>query len=72
MKFRKESAIFDAIKFEYTKGGVTRLRNFAGKNVGRISKERRIGAIAEVYFVDIGINRTASFIAYEGLLDTER
>ena len=51
MKFRKKPTIVEAIKFEYTKDGVTRLRNFAGKNSGLVSKAKHAGAIAEAIII---------------------
>lgn len=51
MKFRKKPTIVEAIKFEYTKDGITRLRNFAGKNSGLVSKAKHAGAIAEAIII---------------------
>lgn len=66
MKFRKESAVFEAIKFEYTKDGVARLRAFARENVGLITKARHPGAIAEAYLVGGTIKVAHASLAFEG------
>lgn len=51
MKFRRKPIVVDAIKFEYTKDGVARLRNFAGKNAGPISRAKYTGALAEAVII---------------------
>lgn len=72
MKFRKKPAIVEAIKFEYTKDGVARLRAFAGENVGLISKsirsDRRAVAqiITSIINVDYDTDRYESAFAFEG------
>ncbi len=72
MKFRKKPAIVEAIKFEYTKDGVARLREFAGENVGLISKsirsDRRAAAqiITSIINVDCDTDEYRFEFAFEG------
>jgi len=72
MKFRRKPIVVDAIKFEYTKEGVARLRNFAGENVGLISKsirsDRRAVAqiITSIINVDYDTDRYESAFAFDG------
>lgn len=71
---KKAQQYGEAIKFEYTKAGVDRLKAFAGENVGSISKARRPGARAEAQIripgsevcVAGGVAEHRFAIAYEG------
>ena len=68
MKFRKRPVIIDAVKFEYTDIGVKALKEFAGDNVGVISKARHAGALAEAHILTLedGKDNIVKHVATEG------
>jgi len=67
-KYRKKPVTVEAIKFEYTEEGIKHLREFAGENVGQITKARHPSAMAEAHIITLedGNNKTVKHVATEG------
>jgi hypothetical protein len=61
MKYRKLPVEVDAIKFEYTRGGIKLLKSFCGVFLDNVSKARCPNAIgeAEIKTIEAGINHIA-------------
>lgn len=68
-KYRKKPVVIEAIKFEYTQDGIDNLRTFCLGQVGRVTKERHVGALgqAEIATLEDGSNELkVKHIATEG------
>ena len=48
-KYRKKPVVIEAVRFDYTLNALKDLRLFVGDSLGKITKERRLGARAEAY-----------------------
>jgi len=68
MKYRKKPVIIEAIKFEYTSAGIQRLKSFCDTRLGDITKERRMGALAEAHILTLedGKDNFVKHVATEG------
>lgn len=53
MKYRKKPVVIDAIKFEYTKDGIGKLKEFCGSSLGEIKKARSPNAKAEAQIMTL-------------------
>jgi len=68
-KFRKKPVEIEAIQFKYTKEGIDELRDFCGKYLGPVTKERHIGSIGKALIrtlEDGEGDMTAKHVATEG------
>lgn len=68
MKFRKKPVVVDAIKFEYSREGIEKLREFCGDALGNTNKNRHIEAKgeAEIKTLEDGNTLKVTHIATEG------
>jgi len=53
MKYRKIPVIIEAVKFEYSKDGIKKLKSFCGSSLGPVSKYRHMGAIGEAQILTL-------------------
>lgn len=68
MKFRKKPVVIEAIRFEYTKNGIEKLKQFCGDALGNVNKNRHPDAKAEAQICTLedGVHLTVKHIATEG------
>ena len=68
MKYRKKPVVIEAIKFEYTEIGLNKLKEFCGDSLGKVYKNRHIGAKAEAEILTLedGSLLKVAHIATEG------
>ena len=68
MKYRKKPVEIEAVKFEYTTVGLTRLREFCGDCLGNVRKDRHPDALAEaeIRTLEDGETLKVTHIASEG------
>jgi len=66
--YEKKQIRVRALKFEYTDEGISSLKDFVGKHLGSIQKERRLDAKAEaeIFTLEDGNNMKVKHIATEG------
>lgn len=68
MKFRKKPVVIEAIRFEYTKNGIEKLKQFCGDALGNVNKNRHPDAKGEAQIgtLEDGVHLTVKHIATEG------
>ena len=70
MKYRKKPAVIEAVKFEYSKNGIEKVRDFCGSAARSFGKSRHMGAIgwAEIVTLEDSVEGSpkAKHIAQEG------
>ena len=68
MKFRKNPVVIEAIQFEYSSTGIEKLKEFCGKTLGNVRKERHPTALgeAEIGTLEDGVHLKVQHIATEG------
>lgn len=47
MKFRKKPVVIEAVRFDYTEEGISKVKEFCGNTIGNIRKARHPTAKAE-------------------------
>ena len=67
-KYRKKPVEIDAIEFEYSREGMAIIRDFCGDSLGKVSKDRHVGAVAEAEILTLedGHDSRVKHVATEG------
>lgn len=68
MKFRKKPVVIEAVQFIYSNEGIDNIKEFCGRALGYISKDRHPNALAEAEIgtLEDGVHLTVKHIATEG------